>query len=313
MISIGVDLGGSVIKIGLLKSGNMIAGTKIDAHSDKYLASTLPTIEEKIKDLLTNNGITTADCLGVGIAFPGIIDIHKKKILTTVKKYEDAVSINLEEWSQERLGLDLVMENDANAALLGEYGFGCAKGVRDVVMMILGTGVGTAAIIDGNIIRGKHYQAGDFGGHLICDVGGKKCACGGRGCLETFIGTWALPDIIKNDEGFLTSGLSTEEKLDYKALQKWKEKNDVLAEKVFNNCIQYISAGIVNMVHAYDPELVVLSGGVMKGGDIIFEPIKRRVKQWAYTPWGALSLAVSENPEASVLLGLEYLLEKEKK
>lgn len=312
MITIAIDLGGSNIKIGLMKRGKMISSYKTEAISDGRLEDRLGTIEEIIMKLLREKGYSLKDCQGVGVAFPGIVDIKQNKILTTIKKYQDATSIKLDEWSDKRFGLPLVIENDANAALFGEQSYGCAKGYDNVVMMILGTGVGTAAMIDGHIMRGKHFQAGDFGGHFIVSVAGRKCVCGGRGCLEAYVGSWALPELIKNDDMYMKSSLSAEKKLDYKSLLRLNKEKDVLAEKIFNNSIKYISAGIVNLVHAYDPEIIVLSGGVINGGSVIVEPIENLVNEWVYTPWGNLPISVAKDPDTSVLLGLDYLVQKEK-
>lgn len=310
MRSITVDLGGTRTKVGLVENGNVTAAMILDARSDGKLSDSLPGIEEAVDHLIRNNDYKISDFAGIGFAYPGIVNYGKKKIISPSGKYEDGPSLDLEKWCEEKFGIGMVIENDANAALLGEMEYGCARDYESAVLMILGTGVGTAAVIEGKILRGKHHQAGCLGGHFITSVNGNKCTCGGTGCLEANASTWALPGITKKYEGFSRSGLSTEEVINFRNLEKWARKGDALAEEVLEQCILQWSAGIVNLIHAYDPEVVIMSGGVMMGRELILPTVIKKVREWAWTPWGEVEFVVSENPEQSVLLGLHSLVEE---
>jgi glucokinase len=124
------------------------------------------------------------------------VDSVNKKVLTINDKYGDVISLDLEKWAFEHFGVPLEIENDTRAALLGEWKFGNGRGYNDVVLMTLGTGIGTSAVIEGKILRGRHFQAGILGGHFIVNPKGKLCNCGNVGCAEAEASTWNLEEIV---------------------------------------------------------------------------------------------------------------------
>jgi glucokinase len=310
MKSIAVDLGGSSIKIGLMEEGRVLDSRIIIVYSQGKLEDRLPEIELQISDILKCDGLRKENIGGIAFAYPGCVNAREGRIKAASGKYEDGPQIDLHDWSKAVFGWRMVIENDANAALLGEYKYGCARATENVALMILGTGVGTAAIIDGRLIRGVHDMAGWTGGHFVTAVNGRKCSCGGRGCVEAHASTWALEGLARDSPMFLESGLCTEKNIDFIALEKWVKKNDILAVKLLNDCTEYWSAGLVTLIHAYDPQLVVLSGGIMKAGDLILQPVIRNVRKWAWMPWGEVNFKVPDNPGQSVLLGLHSLVEE---
>ena len=303
MVTAAIDLGGTNIKMGLVESGEVKHQTIISSNSEKTLSERLERIKISIEEIMKN---TKADA--IGFSFPGIVDPYKKKILTTVGKFEDATELDLEKWCADNFGLPMVIDNDANAALMGEVAYGEGKGFENAVMMILGTGVGTAAYMDGKLVRGKHFQAGCIGGHFKIDIDGRNCGCGGKGCIEAYAGTWALKNVVSEDELFPASGLSKEEKIDFMALEKWYKRKDPLAEKVFHECIKMFSTCAINLVHAYDPEVVIVSGGVMNFRDIL-APLKSSIEKNIFTPWGIPEIRCSVNNQQSVLKGLHRFAE----
>lgn len=308
MVSIAVDLGGTRLKTALVRDGAVrhMAITPVD--SDAGLRMSLPVIEREIARLLS---IEQAD--GAGIAFPGIVDPVRKQVLSANGKYADALGFDWEAWIRTKFGLPLVMDNDANAALLGETAFGCAAGSDNAVIMILGTGIGSAALIEGKLLRGRHYQAGCLGGHFCIEgVGGTPCTCGSAGCAEAVGSGWGMARAVRSDPGFDESGLSAESVLDFQALKKWDAAGDALAVRTMNRCIDCWSACAVNLIHAYDPDLLILSGGVVRCGSRIVEPITENIRRYAWTPWGKVDVLISRNPEHSVLLGLHDLAVREK-
>ncbi len=310
MKSIAVDLGGSYIKLGLMEDGAVRHSRSMEARSQGGLADRLPDIAEEIRGMLAACRLDTGDIGGIAFAFPGIVNFKKARIGAANGKYADGPLVDLKEWSQKTFGWGMAIDNDANAALLGEHKYGCAKGFDNAVLMILGTGVGSAAIMHGRLLRGVHDQAGWMAGHFITEVNGRKCNCGGTGCLETNASTWALPELARGSDLFAESGLSTESSLDFRILEKWAGNGDRLAKELLRHCVDHWSAALVTLIHAYDPELIVLSGGVMKCGDSVLEPMIENVRRWAWAPWGEAAFAVPENPGQSVLLGLHRLLEE---
>ena len=134
---------------------------------------------------------------GLVLAFPSLVDARSGKVLAEFHKYADAMDLNLPAWCREHLNLPLVMENDARAAAIGEWQAGAGGGCDDMVMVTLGTGIGTCAIIDGRVIRGKHAQATIMGGHLSVAGTPRPCSCGALGCAEAQGSTAYLPAIVE--------------------------------------------------------------------------------------------------------------------
>lgn len=304
---LSVDMGGSSIKMACMEQGTIKDMVKIPVRSELGFEAAMPLLGHEISSLLQRHpGIG-----GIGIAYAGLVDPVRKRILSSNGKYGEAGQIDLEAWISGLTGLPMILENDANAALLGETAYGCAKGETDVVMMILGTGIGTAAMMEGRMVRGKHYQAGCLGGHFLIEKPseGRLCTCGGRGCLEASAGTWALGRNVRAHDGYTDSGLAGEAKIDFAVLGKWCRQQDPLANAVLDECVDLWAGGIINLIHAYDPETVVLSGGVMHLGEEIILRIRELTDRYAWTPWGHVDIRRAEDPDSSVVKGLNYLME----
>src|SRR5207248_3128427 len=160
----------------------------------KGLSAHLPLITEQVTGLLNNSN--EKEVTSIAIAFPGLVDTVQNKVVSTSGKYEDAPSLDLPGWAQKELGMNLKLENDARAACLGEWKWGAGKGSSDMLMFTLGTGIGSSAIINGKILRGKHFGAGVLGGHFIIDYteDAPRCTCGGKGCVESIASTWRLKE-----------------------------------------------------------------------------------------------------------------------
>lgn len=299
-----IDLGGTNIKLGLVENGTLIRLSPIPTDTGAGILRNLSNAAAALKSE------AKGEFELLGIAAPGIVDIEIRRITSANAKFEDAVGFDFNKWCFEEFGCQLVMDNDANAALIGEASKGCAKGEENAVMMILGTGIGTAAIINGRPLRGKHFQAGILGGHFVAEIDGEACTCGGRGCLETLAGSRELERSVSRMKGYEDSKLSKCRQVGMKEIIDCMLQGDDFSREAFEMAIEVYSAGITNLVHAYDPEVVVLSGGVMKGKDEILPAIVRNVLERVWTPWGKLRFEVAEDPDISVLLGLQTLMEE---
>jgi glucokinase len=238
------------------------------------------------------------------------VDADAGRVLSTNKKYEDAPGLDLAAWCREDLGLPFRMENDARMALLGERNAGAARGFDDVVMMTLGTGIGGAAMIGGALLRGRHYQAGCLGGHVAMNPRGRRCTCGGVGCAEAEASTWALPAICREWPGFVASGLVRESQLDFATLFRVAGAGDAVAEAILAHCIDVWAALAVGLIHAYDPEAIVVGGGVMRSGGRILSAIQKRVEETAWTPWGKVQVRPAQCGDDAALLGAIPLLQE---
>ncbi len=306
--SIGIDLGGTRIKLGLLKNNTLIEKKFFDAQSAKGLKANLPNLETAIDDLLEKHQIKPSMLQGIGLSFPGIVDPVSKKIISTNKKYDDGPQLHLQEWAAQKWNTDFYIENDARMAAVGEWIFGAGRGSNDVVAVTIGTGIGTSAIIEGRLLRGKHFQAGCLGGHFTVQYKGNICTCGNIGCVEAQASTWNINQMVKTDPDFLQSSLAAEEQLDFYTVFKASRENDELATRIKFECMDIWSAGIINLIHAYDPEIVVLGGGILNSKEEIIPYIQQRVAQYAWCPWGNVQIKASELMEDAAILGVAYCL-----
>jgi glucokinase len=308
MYSVGIDLGGTIIKIGLTKNGEIINFTTFNAHSSKGLAFHLPDIEREIDKLLDDEVIKSSDLTGIGLAFPGIVNPVEKKVISTNGKYDDACNLPLAEWVRNKWNVDFEIDNDTRLATLGEWKYGAAKGSANMVMMTIGTGIGTGVVIDGTILYGEHFQAGSLGGHFIVDYKARKCTCGNIGCVEALSSSFFLPLIIKENNQVSEYFKKNATSYDFKQIFELAEAGSQDAIIIRNECMDVWSAGIINYIHAYDPEVIVLGGGVMKSEDTIIPYLKKRVDSLAWCPSGKVKIVASTLGNCTAILGIEHLM-----
>lgn len=161
----------------------------------------------------------------------------------------------------------------------------------------------------GHLLRGRHYQAGCLGGHLLARYGGRECTCGAKGCIEAEASTWALPAICREHPAFEASPLSQLSKIGFEELVRFAGEGDVCATDTFAQCLGVWSAGVVSMIHAYDPEVVVIGGGVMSAAGRILPAISEYVSRRAWTPWGQVQVRGAVLSDTAALLGALPLFE----
>lgn len=304
------DVGGTCIKLGLVQGQHLLAQCEMRAEAHLGLAPALQRIAERAPALCREAGLEVNQLASFGLSFPGIIDPKSGKILSTpAGKFDDAKSLDVPRLVEQLLGLPTQVCNDANAALAGEWRFGAAAGCKSVVMMTLGTGIGTAAIINGIPLRGEHGQAGCLGGHLTANLFGSKCLCGNVGCAESEASTWALPVQARAHPAFAKSRLARVEKLDFAAVFRAAALGDKLAVELRDRSIQVWSAALVNLIHAYDPEYAVIGGGVMRSGKIILPQMRRYVARHAWTPWGRVKIKPAALGNDAGMIGVASLFE----
>ncbi len=307
-IVIAMDIGGTKIKTGLVNQDKILCTAVIDAESSNGLKDKLKAIEKTVNDLLMQYAVDKNQLKGVGISMPGIVDSKQKRVLSIDNKFNDVVDLDLNEWVNNTWHTKLEIENDARCALIGEWQYGKGKGYNDVVLMTIGTGVGSSAVIEGKVLRGKHFQAGCLGGHFTINIHGATCNCGNIGCVETEASTWNIENIAKQNEGWLKSSLSQEKQIDFESIFRLAKKGDELAIELRNNCVEIWGAAAVNLIHAYDPEVLIIGGGVMASADFIIPSIQQKTDAHAWTPWGKVKIEAAENINAAALLGAAWLV-----
>lgn len=302
---LAIDLGGTRIKAGVVADQRLLAHASVQASSRAGLGPNLAILESLVADLCRRAGVDPGQAAGLGVGFPGVVDPQTGRIASTLDKYPDALEVDLAAWAQERWGLALRIENDAHAALLGEVAAGAARGCGDVVMMTLGTGVGTAAMMEGRLLRGHSGRAGCLGGHVTVNLNGPLCVCGNRGCVEAEASTWALPRMIDWADPDADSALrGIGGRPGFHHLFAASAQGDPAARRVRDHCLRVWGAAAVSLVHAYDARLVVIGGGVSRAGEEIIGYIGEYVDRHAWKGTTAVRVVAAQHPDHAALLGV---------
>ena len=220
--------------------------------------------------------------IGIGLALPApILDPAGRGF--SPPSYPGWGDLRIAERTEDRFGLSVLPDNDANAAALGEHLYGAGRGVRNMFYLISHRGVGGAAILNGSLHRGTHGGAGEIG-HTVVDLEGPRCGCGRYGCLEAFAGRAAIARRasralkLAGREGLL--GLGPDE-ITAATVIEAGFAGDPLARRILGETGEYLGLGIVGAVNILDPELVVLGGSTMRAGDMVLEPATRVVRSRA--------------------------------
>ena len=309
MIALAIDIGGSHVRYGLVEPGKVLRTDSFEVDPKAGMSVLLPDLAERLRTMMA------PECLevgGIGLSFPAIVDSASAAVKWIPRdKFEDAVSIDFRQWAQEALALPLALENDANMALLGEWQFGAGRGCDDLVQVTLGTGIGTSAIIKGQPLRGKHFQAGCLGGFQVINFDGAERANGYRSYAECEASTWVLPELIRADPLFAESTLADAECLDYRTVFEHAEVHqDLLARQMLGRSRRVWAAVIVNLIHAYDPERVVVSGALMKRSSQILPALREEVDRLVHTYWGQVQILKAHHIEDAALLGAWYAVHR---
>lgn len=301
MSTIAIDLGGTAVKLGVFDDGLLGASDEfatVDGEID------LDEVAERVIRLLDGQ---RAD--GVGVAVPGIVDAESSRLVAAHGKYARLHDVDLSAWSVDRFGCPAVVENDARAALIGEVTDGSAAGARDAVLIVLGTGIGTAALLDGRVVRGRHGHGAILGGHITVDLDGPRCPCGNIGCAEALASTWALA--TDAESGALALGpelagrLADNGTIGIRDLVETRDETESAA--ILDRYIRTWAAVIVTQCHAFDPEVVVVTGGVMRAADLILPALRDRVHADLWSSAFRPPFVTPDDPSTSVLRGLAAL------
>jgi glucokinase len=308
MKALAVDIGGTHANCGLVENERILAHESVDLTGINRIGEVLCRLVEVFHRLVDHQSLAFQDFRGIAVGFPGLVDSRIGRVVSTNKKYDDAPEVDFCAWAGEALGLPLRIENDARMALLGESYAGAARGFSDIVMITLGTGIGGVAMIEGKLLRGKHAQAGCLGGHIPVLFNGRACTCGGIGCAEAEASGWSLPAIVRGTPGFPESSLAGCEQIGFKQLFHEAQRGDKVALTVRDRCLNIWAVDAVALIHAYDPEVIVIGGGVMESADIIVPFIENYVHRYAWTPWGKVQIRPAQLANNAALVGAVPLI-----
>jgi glucokinase len=303
MAFLGLDLGGSHANCSLIHGKSVVASEHIAFADSSSLVAVLPEITHCLARL-ANKAPARVEGLGIGIC--ALVDSSANRVLSTNGKYDDTREFDFAAWSQKSLQMPVRLENDARLALRGEMYAGAGRGIGDVVMFTLGTGIGGVAAMGGHPLLGVHGQAGVLSGHVPVRMDGRPCSCGGHGCAESEASGWALPLICKEWPGFADSLLSTRP-LNFKELFDCCAVGDPVAKAVRDHCLKVWGMMSVAAVHSFDPEIIIFGGGVMGAAAEILPHVQKYVDENTWTPWGKVGVVAAALGSEAAALGVPTL------
>ncbi len=239
---------------------------------NEILASMKEGIREALKYAEKKGKLLQA--LGIGV--PGNVDFEKGFIysLTNIPSWEN---VFLRDLLKEEFKIPIFIDNDVNVMALGEHVFGSAKHARNVICVTLGTGVGGGVIVEGTLYRGSTFSAGELG-HIVIQRDGPLCNCGNRGCLERFIGNrYILERALELYR--LKTPERVPESLTHELLDKAAAAGDEVARFVWEEVANHLGIVLAGLVNFFNPDLIVIGGGISKAGRFLFDPLKCVVKE----------------------------------
>ncbi|MDR1832247.1 MAG: ROK family protein [Fusobacteriaceae bacterium] len=283
---IGIDIGGTNMKIGVINEKNeIVVKTSIKSEVPSGFAKMTRNLGNALNSLLYTNGIAVGDCLSIGIGTPGTVDFERGVVLYANNLFWENVPLAAE--LRKYIDLPVKVSNDANCAALGEAVAGGAKGVKNMVLITLGTGVGSGFILDG-----KLYESGAPGGvefgHTVLVIGGEQCTCGRKGCFEAYGSATALiretRRAAEKHPGSLIHKIvgGNLDKISGLTPFEAAKRGDKAAQKVVDNYIRYLGEGLIDIINVFRPDKILLSGGVSNQKDALIKPLTDYVKRYTY-------------------------------
>ena len=281
MIYAGVDVGGMSIKCCLAtEEGKILIKDSFVTKEGITCADMAESTASFLKALAAKAGIAEKDIAAVGMGTPGTVDGKKGVIVYSNNIKLEKAPIVKE--MKKYLSCPIFVDNDANAAALGEVLFGAAKGLNDVVMITLGTGVGTGIIANGKMITGKG-GAGAEGGHSVIRIGGEKCSCGNRGCFEAYASASALlrqtEEMVRRRPDSLLARLWQEKGRSGIVPFDAAKAGDPAGVAVIRRYVNYVATGLQGMVNIFRPDVVLIGGGISNQGDYFIKKVSRKLNR----------------------------------
>lgn len=280
--SIGIDLGGTKILIGLVEkeSGKVVSHIKKKTKKEKGPENIVRKMVEGVEELLEESGKSFTEISSIGIGSAGQID-RKNGIIIGAPNL-DCYNLNLKEILQDKFNIPVFVGNDVEVATIGEQKFGAGKGCADFVCVFVGTGIGSAIVKNGHIIYGATGTAGELG-HIIVDLNGRPCACGAHGCLEAYASRSAIETRIegalkKGRKSCISEYLEEGKAITSSMIRKSIEREDELVTQCVSEASEYLSGGLASVINLINPELIILGGGLIEAVDYFYKQTIKKAK-----------------------------------
>ncbi|PYI55676.1 ROK family protein [Paenibacillus flagellatus] len=281
---VGIDLGGTKIAAALFDSqGNIRNRERMETANAK-------TAEEVVQRLvdMTRSVAGGLPLSGVGLASPGAVN-SKDGIVLHGTNLPEWTNVPLKRWMGDALDVEVQVVNDANAAAWGEYVRGAGKGAETMVYVTFSTGIGAGIVLDGKLLLGATSFAGELG-HTIVEPGGPACSCGNNGCWEMFASGTAIRDsaaeLMRSRSSAIADLAAAQgEAMSAKHVFEAYRQGDGVAVQVVDRAVSYMALGLANAVHTFNPDRIVIGGGVSKAGDQLFPALRDRTEQMVMKPY----------------------------
>ena len=284
---LALDLGGTkIITAAVLSTGEIVSRKYSLTLADEGPWPIINRLSSAVAETMAQAKLKTSDIAGIGIAAAGIIDT-KEGIVTTSPNLPGWRDVPLRDIIAERLGLITYLINDASAAALGEHRFGAGRGVDNLIYLTVSTGIGGGIIIDGELYLGADGCAGEIG-HMIIETHGPQCNCGKFGCLEALASGSAMTkeSVRRLNQGEKSSIIRLVdgrlESITAETVSLAARKGDSLACDIVARAATYLGIGLANLVNIFNPELIVIGGGVSKMGNMLLAPARKAIREIAF-------------------------------
>lgn len=283
---IAIDLGGTNIKIAVIKDQNKII-KRVSAPTKNYKnkMALIESLSQLSIGLIKNSRLHRRDILGIGIGMPGLID-SKRGVVHYLVNIKGFRNVPLKRLIEKKTGIPTFLDNDVNVMTLGELYYGAGKGARNMLCLTLGTGVGGGLVINGSLYRGSSLSAGEIG-HMPLNETGPRCNCGGFGCMEKFVGNKYIVETtikkIKDGKNTIIKKLTKGnlKRITPEVVSLAAKKGDKLAISIWEEIGRHLGTTLAGVVNLLNPERIVIGGGVSEAGTFLFDAIKKTIKKRA--------------------------------
>jgi len=287
-LALVVDLGGTkTIAAVVSPAGKIISQRRCLTRSDKGARGVLKQLLLLMKDTVLQARLEPSELEGIAIACAGIIDM-RKGMVTMSPNIPGFSGIRLRDMVEREFGVRSYVLNDASAAAWGEYCFGAGRGVKNMVYLTVSTGIGGGIITNGQLYLGADGCAGEIG-HMIIKKDGPQCKCGSHGCLEALVSGWAVTreaiEHLKRGEesSIIRLARGKIENITAATISLAAKQGDLVAREVIAGAASYLGVGLANLINIFNPELIIIGGGLSRMGNMLLEPARKVAEQAAFT------------------------------
>jgi len=281
---VGIDLGGTKIAAALFNADGEILNRE---RMETANARTAEEVVQRMVEMIHSVSMGHPVC-GVGLASPGTVN-SKDGIVLQGTNLPEWNNIPLKKWMGDALGVEVEVVNDANAAAWGEYVRGAGKGSGNMVYITFSTGIGAGIVLDGKLFMGATSFAGELG-HNIVVPDGPACICGNNGCWEMYASGTAIRDsalqlMLSSPSVIGELAAASGEEVSAKHVFEAHRQDDPIAAQVVNRAVHYMALGLANVIHTFNPDRIVIGGGVSKAGDLLFPALKAETGKLVMKPY----------------------------